>query len=87
MNTPHIDARCPTCGHKKLPVTSAAVFPNASPIARKLRRLRVKRGWSQKTLGKKSGYTKVAIGYWERGYRVPTKFNMQCWKDALGSVE
>ena len=39
---------------------------------------------TQEDLADKIGVMKVTLGNWERKFKLPTKFNLACWKQALG---
>ncbi len=41
-------------------------------------------GLTKRELSLRMGYHESTVYHWERGFRVPSFFNLICWADALG---
>ncbi len=51
-----------------------------------LRQVRKSRNMQQQELAIRIGVSNTEVCCWERGFRVPSFFNLICWADALGVV-
>jgi transcriptional regulator with XRE-family HTH domain len=56
----------------------------AGAFAKKLRKLRESRGWSQQVMADKAGLTQALISYLEAGAKEPGWETVQAIADALG---
>ena len=58
-------------------------WPDAPEYARRLRRRRIEKKMPQIVLADRVGVSRVSVGFWERGEKTPTDFNLECWEEAL----
>lgn len=57
---------------------------NIHPTIVSLRKVRKSRNIQQQELALRIGVSNTEVCCWERGFRVPTFFNLVCWAEALG---